>query len=89
MRVARTEDEGAAGGPVPYCIPDEMKSTALPLLLGSLCLWWPSLCVPLSKWVLGLVGVVGVLIGLAMKLHSFESLATQGELFGAVKGAYP
>ena len=72
-----------------YPIP-EMKSTALPLLvvLGSLCLWWPSLCVPLFKWVLGLVGVVGVLIGLAMKLHSFESLATQGELFGAVKGIH-
>ena len=43
---------------------------------------------PLFKWVLGLVGVVGVLIGLAMKLHSFESLATQGELFGAVKGIH-
>ena len=67
-----------------------MKSTALPLLvvLGLLYLWWPSLCVPLFKWVLGLVGVVGVLIGLAMKLHSFESLATQGELFGAVKGIH-
>ena len=72
-----------------YHIP-EMKSTALTLVvvLGSLYLWWPSLCVPLSKWVLGLVGLVGMLIGLAMKLHSFESLATQGELFGAVKGTY-
>ena len=69
-----------------------MKSTALPLLvvLGSLYLWcwWPSLCAALFKWVLGLVGVVGVLIGLAMKLHSFESLATQGELFHAVKGIH-
>ena len=45
-----------------------MQSTALPLLvvLGSLYLWWPALCVPLSKWVLGLVGMVGVLIGLAI-----------------------
>lgn len=73
-----------------YSIP-EMKSTALPLLvvLGSLYLWcwWPSLCAALFKWVLGLVGVVGVLIGLAMKLHSFESLATQGELFPGMSTA--
>ena len=73
-----------------YPIPEKMQSTALPLLvvLGSLYLWWPSLCVPLFKWVLGLVGMVGVLIGVAMKLHSFESLATQGELFAAVKGIH-
>ena len=67
VRVTTTKDEAAGVRLKEYHIP-EMKSTALPLLvvLGSLCLWWPSLCVPLSKWALGLVGVVGVLIGLAI-----------------------
>ena len=70
-----------------------MKSATVPALvlataLGSLY-QWPFLYWSLFKWLLGLTVLagtsVGMLIVLVMKLHNVESIATQDELFHAVK----
>ena len=64
-----------------------MKATVLVLLVTTLSSLyvWPLLYWSLFKWLLALVGLLGTLLVLAMKLHNVESIATQGELFHAVK----
>ena len=67
------------------CTIPVLLATTFGFTLGSLY-QWPSLYWSLFKWLLGLVGLVGMLIVLAMKLeHKVESIATQDELFHAVK----
>eukprot|EP00964_Phaeocystis_antarctica_P096504 scaffold62773_cov87-Phaeocystis_antarctica.AAC.2 len=72
-------------GMKPACTIPVLLATTLGFTLGSLY-QWPFLYWSLLKWLLGLIGLVGILIVLAMKLeHKVESIATQDELFHAVK----
>ena len=70
------------------CTIPVLLATTLGFTLGSLY-QWPFLYWSLFKWLLGLTVLagtsVGVLIVLVMKLHNVESIATQDELFHAVK----
>ena len=80
-------DQGERGRAVAERNPSGMKATVLVLLVTTLSSLyvWPLLYWSLFKWLLALVGLLGTLLVLAMKLHNVESFATQGELFHAVK----